>query len=149
MSLGLRGALKRGANFHTTLHKIFPGYKQAGGAYLYPFPPVYKREKLIPLITSLLSVHFHSFWLEKLLIKSKQMNVQRCVLITSIFFLKFNFNHFQMRLSLLQTCALPAGKLAVANPCQSFDRMPRMQRFCFFSRSIFFSYTDARTRLEA
>lgn len=48
--------------------------------------PVYEWEKLMPLITSLLSVHFHSFWLEKLLIKRKQMNVQRCVLITSVFF---------------------------------------------------------------
>lgn len=47
--------------------------------------PVYEREKLI---TSMLSVHFYSFWLEKLLIKRKQMNVQRCVLITSIFFFK-------------------------------------------------------------
>lgn len=48
--------------------------------------PVYEQKKLIPLITSLLSVHFYSFWLEKVLIKRKQMNVQRCVPITSIFF---------------------------------------------------------------
>lgn len=97
-----------------TQRKIFLGYKQA---CLYPVPPggaepVYEREKLI---TSMLSVHFYSFWLEKLLIKRKQMNVQRCVLITSIFFLNLTLTISKCA-SLCSNVCSPSWKISRGKP---------------------------------